>query len=69
MATHVLVHRNCHVSPLAPLYNSPYAVLQRSLHTFTIQMGDWEEVEVVSTSAHLTCYPHCHIGAAGHLGQ
>ena len=37
---HVLVHRDGHVPPLVPLYDGPYAVLQCSLHTFTILMGD-----------------------------
>ena len=42
--THVLVRHDSHVLPLALLYNGPYAVLRWSLHTFTIQMGDREEV-------------------------
>ena len=42
--THVLVHQDGHVPPLALLYDSPYAVLWRFLHTFTIQMGEREEV-------------------------
>ena len=39
-ASHVLVCQDGHVPPLALLYNGPYAVLQCSLHTFTILMGD-----------------------------
>ena len=53
-ASHVLVRRDGHVPPLAPLYDGPYAVLQRNLHTFTIQMGDTEEV--VSTSHLKLCH-------------
>ena len=53
-ASHVLVHRDGHVPPLAPLYDSPYTVLLRSLHTFTIQMGDREEV--VTTSRLKPCH-------------
>ena len=44
VASHVLVRHDSHVLPLALLYNGPYAVLRWSLHTFTIQMGDREEV-------------------------
>ena len=56
-ASHVLVRRDGHVPPLAPLYDGPYAVLRRSLHTFTILMGDREEV--VSTSRLKPCWtPH-----------
>jgi cleavage and polyadenylation specificity factor subunit 1 len=40
----VLVRVDGHKPPLAPLYNGPYLVLQRSLHHFTIQMGAKEEV-------------------------
>ena len=38
--SHMLVYQNSHVPPLAPLYDSPYAILQCSLHTFTFLMGD-----------------------------
>ena len=41
-ASHVLVCRDSHVPALSPLYDSPYAVLQWSFHTFTILMGDRE---------------------------
>ena len=43
-ASHVLFCWDGHVPLLSPLYASPYAVLRRSLHTFTILMGDREEV-------------------------
>ena len=33
---------------LSPLYDGPYAVLRWSLHTFTILMGDREEVVSIS---------------------
>jgi hypothetical protein len=41
--------RDRHVLPLQPLYNGPYAVLQRSLHHVTLQIGDKEDK--VSTPA------------------
>ena len=71
-ASHVLVRQDEHVLPLSPLYDGPYAVLRRSLHTFTILMGDREEV--VSTSRLKPCRtptwcPLSHIGAASRLGQ
>ena len=40
----VVVRRDGHVPPLAPLYGSPYRVLKRSLHTFHLQIGDMTEV-------------------------
>ena len=55
--THVLVHWDSHVPPSEPLYNSPYTILRHSLHTFTIQMGEREEV--VPTSCLKPCQmPH-----------
>jgi hypothetical protein len=36
----VLVHRDGHVPPLAPLYDGPYRVLTRSRDFFRLQMGD-----------------------------
>ena len=47
-ASHVLVRRDGHVPPLVLLYNGPYTVLRRSLRTFTILMGDREEVVYTS---------------------
>ena len=46
--THMLVRRDGHVPPLAPLDDGPYKVLQRSLRTFRLQMGDKQDT--VSTS-------------------
>ena len=45
-ASFVLVRRGGHVPPLAPLYDGPYRVLKRSLHTFPLQIGD--RIDVVS---------------------
>ena len=39
-ATHMLVHWDSHMPALAPLYDGPYDVLQGSLYTFIIQMGE-----------------------------
>ena len=47
-ATYVLVRRDGHVPPLEPLYDGPYKVLQRSLHTFRLQIGNKQDT--VSTS-------------------
>ena len=47
-ATHVLVRRDGHVPPLAPLYDGPYLVLKRSLRTFRLQIGNKQDT--VSTS-------------------
>ena len=44
----VLVRRDGHVPPLQPLYDGPYTVLRRSLHHFTLQIGD--RTDKVSTS-------------------
>ena len=42
----VLVRKDGHVPPLAPLYAGPYKVLSRSRRTFRLQVGS--KVEVVS---------------------
>jgi len=47
-ATYVLVRRDGHVPPLTPLYDGPYKVLQRSLRTFRLQIGNKQDT--VSTS-------------------
>jgi hypothetical protein len=49
----VWVHRGGHAPPLAPLYDGPYTVLQRSLRHFRLQMGDREDN--VSTSRLKPC--------------
>ncbi len=46
-ATMVFVRRDGHVPPLQPLYDGPYAVISRSLHHFTLRIGD--KVDKVST--------------------
>ncbi len=43
----VFVRRDGHVPPLQPLYDGPYAVIRRSLHHFTLRIGD--KVDKVST--------------------
>lgn len=43
-ARYVLVRRDGHVPPLAPLYDGPYLVLQRSLRSFRLQMGSKQDV-------------------------
>ena len=35
-----LVRRDGHVPPLTPLYERPYRVIRKSLHHFTVKMGD-----------------------------
>ena len=40
----VLVRKDGHVPPLAPLYDGPYRVLSRSPRTFKLQVGPREEV-------------------------
>ena len=40
----MLVRREGHVLPLTPLYDSPYKVLQRSLRTFRLQIGNKQEL-------------------------
>ena len=42
----VFIHKDGHVSPLAPLYEGPYKVLSCSPKTFQLQVG--KRVEVVS---------------------
>ncbi len=39
-ATSVFIRRDGHMPPLQPLYDGPYTVLRRSLHYFTLQIGD-----------------------------
>ena len=46
-ATMVFVRRDGHVPPLQPLYDGPYTVIRRSLHHFTLRIGD--RVDKVST--------------------
>ncbi len=43
----VFVRRDGHVPPLQPLYHGPNAVIRRSLHHFTLRIGD--KVDKVST--------------------
>jgi hypothetical protein len=43
----VFVRRDGHVPPLQPLYDGPYTVIRRSLHHFTLHIGD--KVDKVST--------------------
>ncbi len=43
----VFVRRDGHVLPLQPLYDGPYNVICRSLHHFTLRIGD--KVDKVST--------------------
>jgi hypothetical protein len=42
-ADRVLVLRRGHAPPLAPLYDGPYTVLQRSLCHFQLQIGNRED--------------------------
>ena len=42
----LILTKDGHVAPLAPLYEGPYKVLSRSLKTFQLQVG--KRVEVVS---------------------
>jgi Integrase core domain len=49
----VLVRRDGHVPPLAPLYNGPYCVLTRSRDFFRLQMGG--RTDTVSTSRLKPC--------------
>jgi hypothetical protein len=39
----VFVRRDGHVPPLQPLYDGPYTVICRSLHHFTLSIGDKED--------------------------
>ncbi len=43
----VFVRRDGHVPPLQPLYDGPYTVIRRSLHHFTLRIGN--KVDKVST--------------------
>ncbi len=43
----VFVRRDGHVPPLQPRYDGPYTVIRRSLHHFTLRIGD--KVDKVST--------------------
>jgi transposase InsO family protein len=47
-APYVLVRHDAAKPPLAPAYDGPYHVLERSPHTFRLQVGD--KVDVVATS-------------------
>ena len=50
----VLVRRDAVQPPLQPMYDGPYLVLERSLRTFKLQMGD--RVDTVSTSRLKPCF-------------
>jgi hypothetical protein len=39
----MFMRRDGHVPPLQPLYDGPYAVIHRSLHHFTLPIGDKED--------------------------
>jgi hypothetical protein len=39
----VFVRRDGHIPPLQPLYDGPYTVIRRSLHHFTLRIGDKED--------------------------
>ncbi len=39
----MFVRRDGHVTLLQPLYDGPYTVIRRSLHHFTLRIGDKEE--------------------------
>ncbi len=60
-ATHVLVRRDGHVPPLAPLYDGPYKVLQRSPH---FPPSDGRQA---GHSLHQP--PHCGTGGPGHAAS
>jgi transposase InsO family protein len=47
-ARHVFVRRDAAKPPLAPAYDSPYLVLERSPHTFRLQLGN--KTDVVATA-------------------
>jgi hypothetical protein len=47
-ARHVFVRRDSAKPPLAPAYDGPYLVLERSPHTFRLQLGD--KTDVVATA-------------------
>ena len=50
----VLVRHDAVQPPLSPLYDGPYLVLERSLHTFKLKIG--KKVEVVSTHRLKACH-------------
>jgi Reverse transcriptase (RNA-dependent DNA polymerase)/RNase H-like domain found in reverse transcriptase/Integrase core domain/Integrase zinc binding domain len=50
----VLVRRDAVQPPLQPMYDGPYLVLERSLRTFKLQLGD--RVDNVSTSRLKACH-------------
>jgi hypothetical protein len=52
----VFVRRDGHVPPLQPLYDGPYTVIRRSLHHFTLRIGD--KVDKVSTLRFKPCTDH-----------
>jgi hypothetical protein len=52
-ADRVWVRRYGHVPPLMPLYDGPYAVIQRSLRAFMLQTGG--KKDKVSTSRLKPC--------------
>jgi Integrase core domain len=58
----VLVRRDGHVPPLAPLYDGPYRVLTRSRDFFRLQMGD--RTDTVSTSRLKLCLDPAAVPAA-----
>jgi hypothetical protein len=39
----LFVRRDCHLPLLQPLYDGPYTVIRRSLHYFTLRIGDKED--------------------------
>ncbi len=63
----VWVRRGGHTPPLAPIYDGPYAVLQRSLCHFRLQMGDREDN--VSTSRLKPCVGGAVMGGEGGGGS
>jgi transposase InsO family protein len=54
-ARHVFVRRDAAKPPLAPTYDGPFEVLERSPHTFRLQLGDKSDVVATSRlkAAHL----------------
>jgi hypothetical protein len=53
-ARHVLVRKDGHVPPLAAAYDGPFLVLERSLRTFKLQIGN--KTENVSTLRLKACF-------------
>jgi hypothetical protein len=43
LARHVIIRKDGHVPPLAAIYDGPYLVLERSLRTFKLQIGNKQE--------------------------